>query len=141
MPNRVLSGALGRVFPWPPQRLVTAASIRSVGTGHFPRVSAPTSPLLIRTPVCWTRAGPNALIFTSLQRKDSFQLSSHSQIPSHPLEETLMPGEMEGRSRRGWQRMTGLDGIPDSVGVSLSKLWEPVKDREVHIHVHLQLTI
>ena len=52
-----------------------------------------------------------------------------------------MPGKMEGRRRRGRQRMRGLDGIPDSVGMSLSKLWEPVKDREVHIHVHLQVTI
>ena len=46
------------------------------------------------------------------------------------LEKTLTLGKIEGRGRRGWQRMRWLDGITDSVDINLSKLLDIVKDRE-----------
>ena len=56
---------------------------------------------------------------------------------ANSLEKTLMLGVIEGKRRRGWQRMKWLDSITNSVDMNLSELWEMVKDREAqHAVVH-----
>ena len=65
-----------------------------------------------------------------LMLKLKLQSFGHPMRRTDSLEKTLMQGKIEGKRRRGKQRMRWLDSITDSVDMNLSRLWEMVKDRE-----------
>ena len=113
--------------PWPQQQKVNKAFLESsvqqifVNTYGSPWDSKEIKPVTPKENQPW--------IFTGRTDAEAPKLG-HLRQTADSLENTLMLGKIEGKRRRRWQRMRQLDGITDSMDMSLSKLQEVVEDRD-----------